>query len=117
MGRRGRPKKIQLTDDELFEELLFKAYNFYIDKRDGSLKLERNGAPLTLEETSFMIWNLDGRKTSKPLSKVMMLKTEQSALQKLRKGLAKYGINSIDDVFDPRYRTAAPMHGSTDCPE
>ena len=117
MGRRGRPKKVKLNDDELLEEILFKAYNFYVDGRDGSLKLERNGTPLTLEETAFMVWNMEGRKTKQPLTRVAMLKTEHAALQKMRKGLAKYGIKQLDDVFDPKYRCAATRYGSTDCPE
>ena len=116
MGRRGRPKKIRLSDDELLESLLLKAYNFCLDK-DGNVRLERNGTPLTLEETAFMIWNIEGRKTKKPLCNMMMIKTERAALDKMRKGLQKYGIKSLDDVFEPRFRAAASKYGCTDCPE
>lgn len=103
---RGRPKKIKLTDDEKLEEILFKAYNFYIDK-NGDLKLERNTTPLTLEETSFLLWNIESKKTSKPMSNMNVIKIERSALTKMRKGLNKIGITNFSDVFDSRYRMNA----------
>ena len=115
--QRGRPKKAKLSDDDRFEEILFRAYNFYIDKRDGKLKLERNDTVLTLEDTAFMVWNLEGRKTAKPLCKPMMIRTERSALQKFKAGLAKIGITRFDDVFEPKRMIAAPKYGSTDMPE
>ena len=33
-----------------------------------------------------------------------VLKIEQRALEKLKNALAKYGIKSLDDVFEPKYR-------------
>jgi len=114
---RGRPKKIQLTDDEKLEEILFKAYNFCYDKH-GNLKLVRNTTPLTLEETAFMVWNMEGRKTKKPLSNMMMINTERKALEKIKTGLAKFGIKGFDDVFDAKGRSCATTkYGATDSPE
>jgi len=114
---RGRPRKAKLSMDEKFEDILFRAYDFYLDK-DGNLKIERNSTPLTLEETAFMVWNMEGRKTKKPLSNMMIINTERKALEKLRVGLARFGIKSLDDVFDPKYRTAATSkYGCTDSPE
>lgn len=114
--KRGRRKKLALSDDEMLEELLFKAYDISVDAH-GELRFERNSNVLTLQETAFMLWNIEGRKTAKPFTNTYMIKTEKRALDKLRAGLQRYGINSLDDVFDPHWRTTACINGSTDCPE
>ena len=65
-------------------------------KAEAEEKL-RTGHKLTLDETAVMIWN--PKKEKKPLSAMGVLKIERRALEKIRKGLAKYGITKLDDVL------------------
>lgn len=95
---RGRPKKERLSDDDRLAELLLKCYDFSIDE-NGKTVLTRNTEVLSLDDTAFMIWNFEGRKTPKPLSNMMMIKTERKALEKIKAGLAKQGITKLSDVI------------------
>lgn len=95
---RGRPKKVVMNDDDRLAELLLKCYTFSVDA-DGKTILTRNNEVLSLEDTAFMIWNFEGRKTPKPLSNMMMINTERKALEKFKSGLAKYDITQLSDVI------------------
>ena len=66
------------------------------------IKKHENGECLSLEETAFAIWDPETQK--KPLTPMGILKIERRALEKLKLSLKKYGINNLDDVFDPRHR-------------
>lgn len=98
---RGRPRKIRKSLEDELDDVILKAYNFNYDKC-GNLKIIRNTTPLSLEETALLIWANEGRKTPKPLSKMQIIKTERSALAKIKSGLAKYGIKGLDDIFDKK---------------
>lgn len=95
----GRRKKEEFAD---IEDRLDDAIGTYLVKGPGSL---------TLEQTAVLIWHIEGRKTKAPMTKMGMLKVEQNALMKLRLGLAKYGIKSLDDVIDPNGRAPAEVKG------
>lgn len=60
------------------------------------------GKCLTLDETAFAIW--DPETQEKPMTPMGILKIERRALEKLKSKLKKYGIHSLDDVFDPKHR-------------
>ena len=66
------------------------------------IKKHQTCISLTLDETAFAIWNPDTEK--KPMSPMGVLKIERRALEKLKAELKKYGISSLDDVFDPKHR-------------
>ena len=70
--------------------------------REDALKKHMTGKRLTLEETSAAMWNPDGCKA--PMSCMGILKIENRALAKLKIALKKYHIDSIDDLFEPKYR-------------
>lgn len=69
---------------------------------------------MTLEEAAFAIWMIEGRKTPKPFSKIYARKLEQSALRKMRKGLAKYKICKVDDVLDLSSSRQRVAYGTAD---
>lgn len=71
-----------------------------LDQRKIYRQLHREGQRLTAEQTRFAIWN--PKTEAKPLSKTAIMKIEIRALAKLKKALAKYGIKSINDVFETR---------------
>ena len=68
------------------------------------MKKHRDGKSLTLDETAFAVWDPDTQ--AKPMSPMGILKIERRALDKLKCELKKYGISSLDDVFDPKHREA-----------
>lgn len=116
--KRGRPRKIVLSQDDRIEDLLEKMFTFSLSD-DGKVMLTRNESfRLTYDDAAFMLWNYDGRKTPKPLSKVGMMKTEQRICSKMKSDVVKHcGIKSMDDVIDPKYRCAASKYGCTEDPE
>lgn len=85
MAKRGRKHKPILDIEEQLDEALMK----YI-----------SGIPLTLEDAAILIWQKEGRKTPKPMSKTRIKAIENSALLKLRRGLQKMGITKMDEVFN-----------------
>ena len=66
------------------------------------IRKHKDGKCLTLDETAFAIW--DPKTQAKPMSPMGILKIERRALEKLKAELKKYGINNLDDVFDPKHR-------------
>lgn len=66
------------------------------------MQKHKDGELLTLDETAFALW--DPEHDKKPLSPMGILKIERRALDKMKLALKKYGIRSIDDALDPRYR-------------
>ena len=66
------------------------------------MKKHKDGKSLTLDETAFAIWDPDTQ--VKPMTAMGILKIERRALEKLKSELKKYGINNLDDVFDPKHR-------------
>ena len=70
--------------------------------RNLALKKHANGKALTLEETALAIWDPNSRK--KPMTTMGLLKLERRALAKLKTKLKEYNIDSLDDLFDPKYR-------------
>lgn len=77
------------------------------DALDDAIATYLAGKPLTLEQTAVALWHVEGRKTKKPMTKMGVLKIEQAALAKMRQGLLKYGITSLDDVIDVKHRENA----------
>lgn len=73
-----------------------------LDFKKQCLKKHEDGECLSLEETAFAIWNPETE--SKPFTPMGILKIERRALEKLKISLKKYGINNLDDIFDPRHR-------------
>jgi len=73
-----------------------------IAMRNIALKKHANGKALTLEETALAIWDPDSGK--KPMTTMGLLKLERRALAKLKTKLKEYNIDSLDDLFDPKYR-------------
>lgn len=61
-----------------------------------------DGKTLTYDETRYAIW--DPKSGKKPLSCMGVLKIERKALGKLKTELAKYGIQNLDDVLEPKHR-------------
>lgn len=66
------------------------------------LAKHKAGKSLTLEETAFAIWDPEAK--PKPMSPMGVLKVERRALEKLKSELKQYGINGLDDIFDPKHR-------------
>ena len=66
------------------------------------MRKHKEGKCLTLDETAFAMW--DPEMKAKPMSPMGILKIERRALEKLKSELKKYGINNLDDVFDPKHR-------------
>lgn len=95
---RGRPRKIVSSLEEQENEVIRK----YIDSE-----------AMTLEEAALALWMNEGRVRAKPFTKPMVINIERSALEKVKKGLAKYGIKSLDDIFDPKFRKASASNYST----
>lgn len=73
-----------------------------IDFRNQCLRKHREGLHLTFEETAAVIWDPNG-KASKPMTSMAICKIEQKALAKLKAALAKYGIKSLDDMFENKH--------------
>lgn len=92
MAKRGRKPKPKLDIEDQLDEAIGK----YMMKM-----------PLTLEETALLIWQIEGRKTSKPLTKPRMKAIENTAMSKLRTGLQKMGITKLDDVYNVSKRSYA----------
>ena len=92
----GRPKKIQIPIEEQKDEIIYKLYDFYTDDK-GIERAKRSQQCLNLEETALAMSMIDGKK---PISKMGVLKIQTKALEKIRKGLEKYGIKSLSDVLD-----------------
>ena len=90
--KRGRPKKPNMTLEEEENAVILK----YL-----------NGEPMTLDETALAVWMAEGRKTKRPMTKVAILGIEAKALAKLKVGLKKFGIDSLDDVLFPKGRSNA----------
>lgn len=61
-----------------------------------------HGDCLTLEETALAIW--DPLTERRPMTCMGVLKIERRALTKLKEQLGRYGINSLSDVFENKYR-------------
>ena len=78
--------------------------------REECLKKHEAGERLSLEETAFAIWN--PAVESKPFTPMGVLKIERRALEKVKLMLKKYGINSLDDAFDPKFRENAKQENS-----
>lgn len=70
--------------------------------KEQCLKKHADGKSLTLDETAFAIWNPE--REEKPMTPMGILKIERRACEKLKSKLKNYGIKSLDDVFDPKYR-------------
>ena len=68
----------------------------------------KNGERLTLEETAIVIWNPETE--IKPLTSMAIHKIEKRALAKLKDALKDYGIKSLDDIFENKYREFARMN-------
>lgn len=86
---RGRPRKQVLSQEEAEDEVIRK----YLCREE-----------MTLEEVALALWMSEGRKTKHPMTKMMMLNIINGAMMKIRRGLKKYGIKTLDDVFDPKFR-------------
>lgn len=76
MAKRGRPRKSDVD-----------AFKYEIKLEDLTFRGQRH----TLEETAKHLG----------MTKQGVLAIERRALEKIRIGLAKYGIKSLSDVFDP----------------
>lgn len=74
----------------------------WLEMKKEALRKRVEGHRLTLEETSYAIW--DPEKEKHPMTCMGVLKIEQRALQKLRLALKKYNINDISDVIEPKFR-------------
>ena len=85
-----------------YEQRKTKDREHWLLMKKEALRKRCEGSRLTLEETSYAIWNPE--KEDHPMTCMGVLKIEQRALEKLKLGLAKYGIKSLDDVFEPKYR-------------
>lgn len=85
MAKRGRKPKVQLDLE---------------DQIDAALEKYLMHQPLTLDESALLLWQKENRPTEIPLSKARIKAIENSALTKLREGLKKFGINSLDDVLN-----------------
>lgn len=96
---RGRKKKPVLSIQEQEDTLIEKLYIPQLNDND-ELEFVRSGNCLSLEETALALWMSEGRKTAKPMSAMAVLKIQQRALEKLRKGLKEMGINSLEDVLN-----------------
>ena len=76
--------------------------------RNQCIAKHKMGEPLTLEETALAIWNPDTE--VKPLTSMAIHKIEKRALLKLQGELKKYGIKSLDDLFENKHREFAHMN-------
>lgn len=77
-----------------------------IQMKKEALKKHEDGKCLTLDETALAIWDPD--KDDKPMSAMGILKIERRALAKLKSKLhSRYGIDNLDDIFDPKHREVA----------
>jgi len=96
-----------LTDDEIAEKLICKAYSFKYDIASGQVKLVRNGQRLNLEETAYMMWLYDGKPGKKPMTKTGMMKQEQKICQKIKAELNKRGFkdSELHDLLEVMSRS------------
>ena len=85
-----------------YEQRKTKDREHWLLMKKEALRKRAEGCRLTLEETSYAIW--DPKKEAHPMTCMGVLKIEQRALEKLKNALAKYGIKSLDDVFEPKFR-------------
>ena len=71
-----------------------------LEQRKIYREMHRNGERLTVAQTAVAMWNPETE--SKPLSKMAVLKIEQKALAKMKAKLAALGLNSINDIIEPK---------------
>lgn len=81
-----------------------------VEHKKQCIKKHEAGECLTLDETAFAIW--DPEHEEKPMSPMGILKIERRALAKLKAEFAKYSINNLDDVFDPKGRENAKQENT-----
>ena len=86
-----------------YESRKTKDLEHWLQMRKEALRKRAIGNCLTLEETAVAIW--DPKKEDHPMTCMGVLKIEKRALSKAREAfIKKYGINSISDVIDPKFR-------------
>ena len=86
-----------------YESRKTKDREHWLQMKKEALRRRSSGEYLTLEETAVAIWNPE--KEDHPMTCMGVLKIEKRALSKLREAfIKKYGINSISDVIDPKFR-------------
>lgn len=77
----------------------------WLAMKEAAIKKHAAGEALTLEETATAMWNPEIE--NQPMSAMGILKIERRALEKLKKKLSEFGITSLDDIFDPKFREYA----------
>ena len=86
-----------------YESRKTKDREHWLQMKKEALRRRSSGEYLTLEETAVAIW--DPKKEDHPMTCMGVLKIEKRALSKAREAfIKKYGINSISDVIDPKFR-------------
>ena len=79
-----------------------KTTEHWLKMKKIALRKHESGERLTLEETSYAIW--DPKTESHPMTCMGILKIEKRAMEKLRTALKRYNIHDLSDVIEPRYR-------------
>ena len=86
-----------------YESRKTKDREHWLQMKKEALRRRSSGEYLTLEETAVAIW--DPKKEDHPMTCMGVLKIEKRALSKAREAfIKKYGINSMSDVIDPKFR-------------
>ena len=85
-----------------YESRKTKDREHWLQMKKEALRKRAEGKRLTLEETSYAIW--DPEKEKHPMTCMGVLKIEQRALAKLKLALRKYRINDMSDVIEPKFR-------------
>ena len=86
-----------------YESRKTKDLEHWLQMKKEALRKRAFGNCLTLEETAVAIW--DPKKEDHAMTCMGVLKIEKRALSKAREAfIKKYGINSISDVIDPKFR-------------
>lgn len=108
MARRGRPRKVIKSFDDMKDEVLEKVI---LHMRYP----EQFSAPVLTYEEIALLFAKDQHDLK---TKMCICKWEQKALQKLRAPLEKSGIRSINDIKNSdNCRSYAMLKGATDRPE
>ena len=85
-----------------YENRKTKNQEHWLKMKKIALRKHESGERLTLEETSYAIW--DPKNEKHPMTCMGILKIEKRALSKLKEALKKYHIHDLSDVIEPRYR-------------
>ena len=94
-----------------YETRQSKNKEFWLKAKKEALSKHAEGEALTLDETAAALWNPETE--AHPMTSMGVLKIEKKALAKLKTKLSAFGISSLDDLFDAKFREYGKQTSTT----